>query len=107
MLTAALDTAAAWIERPALASAIDAIAVFSLEADQEQFIILREEVRCWRPPCSVRLTPSGCLRRGQPGRRPGAAARSVRDAGFDAAYENAGALGRDEAIAAAQSAVAW
>jgi hypothetical protein len=106
LLDAALDTAAAWIERPALASAIDAIAVFALRADQAtdpgEGAVLAATL------LGSAHTIRGAFDEGSldaPGARD--AARGVLgEVGFDTAYERGRALGRDEAIAAAQGAVA-
>ena len=106
LLDAALDAAAAWIERPALASAIDAIAVFALQADQATDP--REGAVLAATLLGSAHTIRGAFDEASldaPGARD--AARGVLgDAGFDAAYERGRALGRDEAIAAAQGAVA-
>jgi predicted ATPase/DNA-binding SARP family transcriptional activator len=106
LLDAALEVAAAWIERPALASAIDAIAVFALQADQATDP--REGAVLAAILLGSAHTIRGAFDEGSldaPGARD--AVRGVLgDAGFDAAYERGRALGRDEAIAAAQGAVA-
>jgi ATP/maltotriose-dependent transcriptional regulator MalT len=106
LLDAALEGAAAWIERPALASAIDAIAVFALQVDQATDP--RESAMRAAILLGAAHTIRGAFDEGSldaPGARH--AARGVLgEAGFDTAYERGRALGRDEAIAAAQDAVA-
>jgi predicted ATPase/DNA-binding SARP family transcriptional activator len=106
LLDAALEGAAAWIERPALASAIDAIAVFALQADQATDP--RDGAVLAATLLGAAHTIRGAFDEGSldaPGARD--AARGVLGAaGFDTAYERGRALGRDEAIAAARGAVA-
>ena len=105
LLASALGTAAAWVERPALATAIDAIAVFVLQADESA------DPRAGAVLAATLLgaahTIRGAFDEGSldaPGARD--AARGVLgSAGFDATYERGRALGRDEAIAAASGAV--
>jgi len=103
LLAAALGTAADWIERPALAAVIDAIAVFALQADGP-----REGAVLGATLLGAAHTVRGAFDEGSldaPGARD--AARGVLGgAGFDAAYERGRALGRNEAIAAAEGAVA-
>jgi predicted ATPase len=107
LLLAALDTAAAWIERPALAFALDAIAVFALQADQATDP--HEGAALAATLLGAAHSIRGAFDEGSldaPGAR-GAARGVLGGAGFDAAYERGRALGRDEAIAAAQGAVRW
>jgi predicted ATPase/DNA-binding SARP family transcriptional activator len=103
LLAAALHTAEDWVELPALAAVIDAIAVSVLRADGP-----REDAVLAATLLGAAHTIRGAFDEGSldaPGAR--AAARGVLGAtGFDAAYERGRALGRDEAVAAAGSAVA-
>jgi predicted ATPase/DNA-binding SARP family transcriptional activator len=103
LLAAALDTAANWLERPALAAVIDAIAAFVLRDDGPH----RDAVLA-ATLLGTAHTIRGTFDEGSldaPGARD--AARDVLDpAEFDAAYESGRFLGRDEAIAAASGAVA-
>src|SRR5262249_38943661 len=103
LLAAALDTAANWLGRPALAAVIDASAVFALHADEPR----RDGVLA-ATLLGAAHTIRGAFDEGSldaPGARD--AARGLLGAvGFDVAYERGRALGRDEAIAAASGAVA-
>ena len=110
LLAAALAAAAAWVERPALATVMDAIAVFVLQGsagpggtdapDQE------------RAALAATLLGAGHTIRGAfdegsldaPGARDTARAL-LGEAGFDAAYQRGRALGRDETLAMASGAV--
>jgi tetratricopeptide (TPR) repeat protein len=102
LLAAALDTAANWLERPALAAVIDAIAVFALHDDEPR----RDGVLA-ATLLGAAHTIRGAFDEGSldaPGARD--AARGLLGAvGFDVAYERGRALGRDEAIAAASRVV--
>jgi len=106
LLAAALHTAADWLELPALAAVIDAVAVFVLRpfgpAGPRHGAALAATL------LGAAHTIRGAFDEGSldaPGARD--AARGVLgSAGFDAAYERGRALGRDEAIAAAEGAVA-
>ena len=106
LLAAALGTAAAWVERPAVAAVIDAIAAFALQgaesADPRTGAVLAATL------LGAAHTTRGAFDEGSldaPGARD--AARGILgEAGFDAAYERGRALGRDEAIAAAEGAAA-
>jgi predicted ATPase/DNA-binding SARP family transcriptional activator len=106
LLGAALRTAMAWVERPALAAVLDAIAAFALQAGEPA------DSREGAVPAATLLgaahTIRGAFDEGSldaPGARS-AARGLLGEAGFDAAYERGRALGRDEAIAAAQGALA-
>jgi predicted ATPase/DNA-binding SARP family transcriptional activator len=106
LLTAALHTAADWVERQMLAIVIDAIAVFVLQTGKPGGLPERAAV-------AATLLGAGHAIRGAfdegsldaPGARD--AARGVLgEAGFGAAYERGRALGRDEALALAEGAIA-
>ena len=103
LCAAALDTAASWLERPALAAVIDAIAAFALQHDEP-----REDAVLAATLLGAAHTIRGAFDEGSldaPGTRD--AARAVLgEARFAAAYERGRALGRDEAVAAASGAVA-
>jgi predicted ATPase/DNA-binding SARP family transcriptional activator len=104
LLDAALSAAAAWVERPALATVMDAIAVFVLQgsagASQERAVL------------AATLLGAGHAIRGafdegsldSPGARD-TARRLLGQAAFDAAYERGRALGRDETLVLASGAV--
>jgi predicted ATPase/DNA-binding SARP family transcriptional activator len=104
-LTSALGTAAAWVERPALAAVIDAIAVFVLQAGEPAEP--GEGAALAATLLGAGHTIRGAFDEGSldaPGTRE--AARSVLgEAGFGAAYDRGRAFGRDQAIAAASGAV--
>jgi hypothetical protein len=115
LLASALGTAAAWVERPALAAVFDAIAVFVLRSAGPAGP--SESVGLAGPSESVGLaatllgaahTIRGAFDESSldaPGARD--AARGVLgESGFDAAYERGRALDGDEEIAAAQLALA-
>jgi predicted ATPase/DNA-binding SARP family transcriptional activator len=104
LLTAALRRAAGWVERPALAAVIDAIAASCLQAGEPG-------------PAGAALaatllgaahTMRGAFDAGSlDAPRARQAARAVLgDGGFAAAYERGRALGQDEALAAAEGAIA-
>ncbi|HEV2259243.1 MAG TPA: BTAD domain-containing putative transcriptional regulator [Streptosporangiaceae bacterium] len=103
LLVSALGTAATWVERPALAAAIDAIAAFALQESADP----RAAAGLAATLLGAAHTIRGAFDEGSldaPGVRE--AARSVLgQAEFGAAYERGRAFGRDEAIAAASSAV--
>jgi predicted ATPase len=102
LLAAALRTAVAWVERPALAAVIDAIAAFALQAGSPQDAVLAATL------LGAAHTIRGAFDEGSldaPGAR-NAARDLLGEAGFDVAYERGRALGRDEAIAAASTVVA-
>jgi len=105
LLAAALDTAANWVERPALAAVFDALAAFALQGDESAGP--RECAVLAATLLGAAHTIRGAFDEGSldaPGARD--AARGVLGgAGFDAAYERGRALGRDEAIGAAEGAV--
>jgi len=106
LLAAALGTAADWVERPALATVIDGIAVFALQADGSAGP--RERAVLAATLLGAAHTVRGAFDEGSldaPGARDAARGVLGQDR-FDAAYESARALGRDEAIAVASSAVA-
>jgi predicted ATPase/DNA-binding SARP family transcriptional activator len=103
LLASALDTAADWVERPTLAAVIDAVAVFVLDTGEPDG---------WPERAATLLgaahTIRGVFNEGSldaPGARD-AAREVLGQAGFDAAYERGRTLGRDEAIATAQDALA-
>jgi predicted ATPase/DNA-binding SARP family transcriptional activator len=106
LLTSALGTAAAWVERPALADVFDAIAVFVLRSVGSAGPTENAA------PAAALLGAAHTIRGAfdeasldAPGAR--AAARGVLgEAGFDAAYERGRALDGDQGIAAAQDALA-
>ena len=105
LLASALSAAADWVERPALATVMDAIAVFVLHGSAG--------TDRGRATLAATLLGAGHTIRGAfdegsldaPGAR--AAARALLgEAEFDAAYERGRALGRDETLAMASGAVA-
>jgi predicted ATPase/DNA-binding SARP family transcriptional activator len=105
LLASALDIAAGWVERPALAAVIDAIAAFALQTDES--VGSREGATLAATLLGAAHTIRGAFDEGS------LDAAGVRDAirgllgetGFDAAYERGRALGRDEAVAAARGAL--
>ncbi|HYB18031.1 MAG TPA: BTAD domain-containing putative transcriptional regulator [Streptosporangiaceae bacterium] len=106
LLAAALGTAANWVERPALAAVIDAIAVFALQAcgaarSRKQAVLAATLL-------GTAHTIRGAFDEGSldaPGARD-AVRGLLGPAAFQAAYQRGRALGRDEAVALAQGAVA-
>jgi tetratricopeptide (TPR) repeat protein len=102
LLTSALGTAAAWVERPALAAVFDAIAVFVLRSVGPAGP--SESVGLAATLLGAAHTIRGAFDESSldaPGARD--AARGVLgESGFDAAYERGRALDGDEEIAAAQ-----
>jgi len=106
LLASALGTAAGWVERPALAAVIDAVAAFALQAAGSAG--RQENAELAATLLGAAHTVRGAFDEGSldaPGAR--AAARGVLGGtGFDAAYDRGRALGSEEAIAAAQGAVA-
>jgi predicted ATPase/DNA-binding SARP family transcriptional activator len=106
LLSSALGTAAAWVERPALADVFDAIAVFVLRSAGSAGP--GESAAAATTLLGAAHTIRGAFDEGSldsPAARE--AARGVLgEAGFDAAYEGGRALGGDEGIAAAQGALA-
>ena len=106
LLAAALGTAAGWVERPALAAVMDAIAVFVLRADGPA--ASPERVRLAATLLGVGHTVRGAFDEGSLDSRGARdAARDVLGApGFEAAYERGRTLGGDEALALASGAVA-
>jgi tetratricopeptide (TPR) repeat protein len=104
LLASALGAAAEWVERPALAAVLDAIAVFVLHgsADTDR----------GRAALAATLLGAGHTTRGAfdegsldaPGARH-AARGLLGEAAFDAAYERGRALGRDETLVLASGAV--
>jgi predicted ATPase/DNA-binding SARP family transcriptional activator len=109
LLAAALNTAADWVERPALATVIDAIAVLVLQADgPDDPAGTRADALLAATLLGAAHTIRGAFDEGSldaPGARD-AARGTLGGAAFDAAYERGRALGRDEAIAAAAGAAA-
>jgi predicted ATPase/DNA-binding SARP family transcriptional activator/tetratricopeptide (TPR) repeat protein len=107
LLSSALGTAAAWVERPALADVFDAIAVFVLRSADSAGP--GESAAAAATLLGAAHTIRGAFDESSldaPGAR--AAARGVLgEAGFDAAYERGRALGHgDQGIAVAQGALA-
>ena len=104
LLAAALGAAAEWVERPALAAVLDAIAVFVLHGSSD--------TDRGRATLAATLLGAGHTIRGAfdegsldaPGARD-AARGLLGEAGFDAAYERGRALGRDETLVLASGAV--
>ena len=104
LLAAALRTAADWVERPALAAVIDAIAAFALQESADP----REGAMLAATLFGAAHTIRGAFDEGSldaPQARD-AARGALGEAEFDVVYERGRALGRDEAIAAASEAVA-
>ena len=102
LLAAALDAAADWVENQVLAAVVDAIAVFALQAGEPADP--RERAVLAATLLGAAHTIRDAFDEGSldaPGVRD-AARGALGQAGFDAAYEHGRALGRDEAIAAAQ-----
>jgi predicted ATPase/DNA-binding SARP family transcriptional activator len=109
LLAAALRTAVAWVERPALAAVIDTIAAFALQAvgpagpdDSPESAVLAATL------LGAAHTIRGAFDEGSldaPGARSAARAL-LGEAGFDSAYERGRALDRDQGIAVAQGVVA-
>jgi tetratricopeptide (TPR) repeat protein len=106
LLSSALGTAAAWVERPALADVFDAIAVFVLRSTDSAGP--GESAAGAATLLGAAHTIRGAFDESSldaPGARD--AARGVLgEAGFDAAYERGRALDSDQGIAAAQGALA-
>jgi len=106
LLTAALGTAADGLERPALATVIDAIAVFALQAGGTAGS--REQAALAATLLGAAHTIRGVFDEGSldaPGARD-AARGLLGPAAFQAAYERGLALARDEALTLASGAVA-
>ena len=106
LLTAALGTAADGLERPALATVIDAIAVFALQAGGTAGS--REQAALAATLLGAAHTIRGVFDEGSldaPGARD-AARGLLGPAAFQAAYERGLALARDEALTHASGAVA-
>jgi len=105
LLASALGSAAGWVERPALAAVIDAIAAFALQAGESADP--RADAVLAATLLGAAHTIRGAFDEGSldaPGTRD--AARAVLgEARFAAAYERGRALDRDEAIAGASGAV--
>jgi ATP/maltotriose-dependent transcriptional regulator MalT len=101
LLAAALGTAAAWVERPALAAVIDAIAALALRAGEPAGS--REGAVLAATLLGAAHTVRGAFDEGSLDAPParGAARGVLGEAGFDAAYQHGRALGRDEAVTAA------
>ncbi len=106
LLSSALGTAAAWVERPALADVFDAIAVFVLRSADSAGP--GESAAAAATLLGAAHTIRGAFDESSldsPAARE--AARGVLgEAGFDAAYERGRALDGDQGIAAAQGALA-
>jgi predicted ATPase/DNA-binding SARP family transcriptional activator len=106
LLSSALGTAAAWVERPALADVFDAVAVFVLRSADSAGP--DESAAAAATLLGTAHTIRGAFDESSldaPGARD--AARSVLgEAGFDAAYERGRALDGDQGIAMAQGALA-
>ncbi len=115
LLADALQTAAHWVERPALADVIDAIAVLVRQDSGSGDDRGRQDpVECVRRAklAATLLGAShsirGCFDEGSldaPAARDAVRARLGAD-GFEAAYQRGRALGRDDALALAAGAVA-
>ena len=106
VLAAALGTAADWLERPALAAVIDAIAVFALQADWAAGS--REQAVLAATLLGAAHTIRGAFDEGSldaPAARD-AARGLLGPAAFQDAYECGRAAGRDEALTLARGAVA-
>ena len=106
LLAAALATAAAWVERPALATVMDAVAVLVLQVDGPA--VPPERAKAAATLLGAAHTIRGAFDEGSldaPGARE-AARSQLGGAGFGAAYDRGRALGRDEALALARGAVA-
>jgi predicted ATPase/DNA-binding SARP family transcriptional activator len=105
LLAAALATAADWLERPALAAVIDAIAVVALRADGADGP--REQAALAATLLGAAHTIRGAFDEGSldaPAVRD-AARGLLGPAAFQAAYERGRAAGRDEALTLARGAV--
>ena len=105
LLAAALRTAADWVERPALATVIDAIAAYTLQADEPADP--REAAVLAATLLGAAHTMRGAFDEGSldaPGAR-GAARGVLGEVGFEAAYGRGRAQDRDDAIAAASDAI--
>jgi len=106
LLATALHTAANWVESQMLAAVIDAIAVFVLATGEPGD--RPERAAAAATMLGAAHTIRGAFDEGSldaPGARD--AGRAVLGAaGFDAAYERGRTLGRDEAVAVAEGAVA-
>jgi hypothetical protein len=106
VLAAALGTAANWLERPALAAVIDAIAVYALQADGAAGS--REQAGLAATLLGTGHTIRGAFDEGSldaPAARD-AARGLLGPAAFQAAYQRGRALARDEALALARGAAA-
>ena len=104
LLASALSAAAQWVERPALAAVMDAIAVFVLHGSSDTD---RSPATLAATLLGAGHTIRGAFDEGSldaPGARD-AARGLLGEAGFDAAYERGRALGRDETLALASGAV--
>jgi ATP/maltotriose-dependent transcriptional regulator MalT len=106
VLAAALGTAADWMERPALAAVIDAIAVFALQADGATGS--REQAVLAATLLGAAHTIRGAFDEGSldaPAARD--AVRSLLGpAAFQAAYERGQGVARDQALTLARAAAA-
>ena len=106
LLSSALGTAAAWVERPALADVFDAIAVFVLRSAASAGP--GESAAAAATLLGAAHTIRGAFDESSldaPGARD-AARGGLGQAGFDAAYERGRALDGDQGIAVAQGALA-
>ena len=106
LLSSALGTAAAWVERPALADVFDAIAVFVLSSAASAGP--GESAAAAATLLGAAHTIRGAFDESSldaPGARD-AARGGLGQAGFDAAYERGRALDGDQGIAVAQGALA-
>ena len=107
LLAAALGAAAEWVERPALATVMDAIAVFVLQGSAGTAGTEQERAALAATLLGAGHTIRGAFDEGSldaPGARD-AARGLLGEAGFDAAYERGRALGRDETLVLAAGAV--
>jgi predicted ATPase/DNA-binding SARP family transcriptional activator len=98
LLTPALAAAAEWVERPALADVIDAIAVLALRADAALAATLLGAAHAIRGAFDEGSLDAPAARE--------AARDALGAAGFEAAYDRGRALGRDAAVALASAAIA-
>jgi predicted ATPase/DNA-binding SARP family transcriptional activator len=106
LLAAALGAAADWVDRPALAGVLDAIAVFVLRPGSA--VPRQESAALAATLLGASHTIRGAFDEGSldAPRARDAARGLLGEAGFDAAYGRGRVLGRDETLAVASAAVA-
>jgi hypothetical protein len=97
-LAAALRAAADWVERPALATVVDAVAVLALRADATLAATLLGAAHAIRGAFDESSLDAPAAR--------DAARDALGAAEFEAAYDRGRALSRDAAVALASAAVA-